>query len=680
VRAVDGVCIVFAAWTLCCHAVMALGGSLRWLLGAFAMALVALLALCLARRGGRQPEPPPAAASPAWRGRLPWIVQGAGLLLGVVGVLLLRDNLLALWWWTVLLLGGAFAVFVLGEQPRRETAARGRGLELGLWALALGCAAVALVSHRLDMDDAFYINLAVAAADAPRAALFSGDTLHGIDGLPLQLQVYRLHSYEIWNGALSLLSGIPAIVCFHWISAAVAALLVPLCFARLLRQLTPRHWLWTVAAVVWVLVAAGGAHRWYGNFAFVRMWQGKSIFLFVFLPLVYAYALEFALRPTLRRWLLLAAAQIAALGCTSSAVWAAPAGALVAACAALRPTRRDLLRLALVGLASLYVLGVGWSLKQAMALDREAKEWSLKQAIAIEREAGATLRAVEMEGAQARREAIRALRHQPGLQLEWALNLVTGDSPLRAASLLALLAAWACCGPGLARRFAIAVPLGVTLVVLNPYATLWLSQNLTGPSYWRSLWALPVPLLMALILVAPLQLAPRWRHLGRGAALAALALFAVTLPGTSALSESNGVELGWPRLKVQPEAYRWARVLTERSERGSTVAAPVEISVWLGTFHDRVYPLLVRPMYLDRYREELGLDDLRHRILMTNFVAGESEHPDAARLFAQGLRRFDVRAVCLRDFAGAGRARAIMRAAGFELDLKSLEYEIWLRS
>ena len=57
---------------------------------------------------------------------------------------------------------------------------------------------------------------------------------------------------------------------------------------------------------VLVLVAAGETHRWYGNFSFVRMWQGKAIFLSVFMPLVYAYALRFAVRPNLRDWTMLA--------------------------------------------------------------------------------------------------------------------------------------------------------------------------------------------------------------------------------------------------------------------------------------------------------------------------------------------------------------------------------------
>ena len=164
VRAVDGVCIVFAAWTLCCHAVTALAGSLWWLLGVFATVSIGLLALRLARRGGPAPGLPPAAADSAPVARLPLILQVAGLALGVGGALLLRGSTLGLWWWAVLLLGGALAAFVLPEQPRAEPPASGRGLELGLWGLAVGCAVVALVSHRVDFDDAFYVNLAVAVA------------------------------------------------------------------------------------------------------------------------------------------------------------------------------------------------------------------------------------------------------------------------------------------------------------------------------------------------------------------------------------------------------------------------------------------------------------------------------------------------------------------------------------
>jgi hypothetical protein len=207
-----------------------------------------------------------------------------------------------------------------------------------------------------------------------------------------------------------------------------------------------------------------------------------------------------------------------------------------------------------------------------------------------------------------------------------------------------------------------------------------MSENVTGPSYWRGLWALPVPLLMALVLVAPLQVAGRRRWAGAFAVLAGFAVFGAAVPGVRGLSQDNGVELGWPRLKVSPETYPWAELLTQKAGPGAVVVAPVPISVWLPVFHQRVHPLVVRPMYLDRYRGQLGVEELRYRLLMVNYVEGEAKRSDAQRWFARGLERFHVEAVCLKNFPGAPRARAILQAAGFALDFKSPEYEIWLRS
>ena len=148
-------------------------------------------------------------------------------------------------------------------------------------------------------------------ASGTAEALLARDTMHGIPGLKLLDPVYRVHSYELWNGMLAYLTGIPAIYWFHWVSASTAAVLVALAHARLLRLVMPRLWPWAVVTVLFVVIAVGETHRWYGNFAFVRLWQGKAIFLYVFAPLVAAYAIEFALRPSRRGWLLLASAQIA---------------------------------------------------------------------------------------------------------------------------------------------------------------------------------------------------------------------------------------------------------------------------------------------------------------------------------------------------------------------------------
>jgi hypothetical protein len=652
----DGLALGFALWTICCHAVVAGNGTLRHLLPLYAATVgLALVVAWLWRRRGPRPAAPFAvtAGETAARRRALRILQGTGLALGVAGALVLRGavRMVALWWWVGLLLGvAAVAFLIMGTStPRAEPPRRSRLLELGLWAIAVVCVAITLTSHRPDIDDAFYVNVAVTAADFPDRALLSGDSLHGSPELPLHQPTHRIQTYELWNGALSYLTNTPAIQCFHWISASIAALFVPLAFARLFRLLTPRFWLWSTAVVVLVLVATGETARCYGNVAFVRMWHGKGIYLCVFMPLVYTYAVRFALYPSSRRWLLLAAAQIAALGCSSSAVWGAPAGALAAMCCVLRPDRAGLRKLALGALASAYVLAIGWLLKGEV------------------------------------REVLEALipPEQPDFLFASSLTSVLGWSHLRVFAIASVASAWAVCQRGIAQRFAIAVPLAVWVVLLNPYWAGWVVENVTGPSHWRSLWALPVPILMTLVLTAPLRLDGRKALYvaGRVGFVLAVAAFALWVPNSSTLTGTNGsiVRLNGIGLKVAATPYYWAQAVNESVPAGSFVVAPPDISAWIPTFHHHAYPLTVRSMYLRPHRASLGAQNVRERRVMTTYAGGGARSKMAAQTFRAGLDRFDVKAVCLRISPHVAQPRAILRRAGFRQTLQGEGYEIWVR-
>jgi hypothetical protein len=477
--------------------------------------------------------------------------------------------------------------------------------------------------------------------------LLSGDTLYGIDGLPLPLPVYRVHSYELWNGAVAYLTGVPAIYVFHWISAAVAALLVPLAHAKLFRLLTPRWWLWSVAVLTVILVAAGETHRWYGNFAFVRIWQGKAVFLSVFLPLIYAYGLRFGVEPTLRGWTLLCAAQIAAVGCTSTALWVAPVTALLALLCTLRPSRESLSVVALGALSSVYVLGVAWIAKNTM------------HGLAV---------------------AWAARRGPPGgLLLHGALVTVLGDSRLLLFGIATLLVAGAVAPPGIARRFAAVCPLAVLLGLLNPYITDWVKASLIGPLYWRAMWALPVPILMTLVLTSPLRLGGgrSWSMLGRGLCLGLVAGFVLLVPRYSALSATNHVQLGWPRLKVPEGPYRWAAAVNRSVPPGTQVAVPPEIDPWVGTFHHHAHPLKAHVYLRDVF---VGRENARDRRWIQKALATPELVDGAPRQFREGLDRFHVRAVCLANSRLGDTARTILAQAGFHRAIYADDYELWVRS
>jgi hypothetical protein len=649
-RVCDAAILAFALWTVCAHVVVAAGGGLVGLILLYAVTLIAAGA-AWARTWGRPAPPRPGVAAfpdPTRPRRwgdalLSTAVVTAGLV--ILASFARRPDMLRLWWSALLLLGGFAVVVLRRDTPEIPPPQSSRGREGLLWGLAVACAVLTLVAHRPDADDAFYVNVAVAAVGAPGRALLSGDTLVGIEGLPIYLPVYRVHSYELWNGALAYLTGVPPIYAFHWISAGIGALLAPLAHAKLLRVLTPRWWLWSVGVVVVVLVATGETHRSYGNFAFVRMWHGKALFLSVVLPMIYAYALRFAVQPTIRGWVLLGASQIAAVGCTSSALWAAPLSALVGLAAAFRLSRGSL-RVAAVGvLGSAYVI-VQAGLVRVRLADIRAS-WS-------------------------------APGGEPGPQLLTAFVTTLGDSRLLLLGLGTLLVAGAVSAPGLARRFAVVCPLVLLVGLLNPYVAGWASLNLTGPSYWRSMWALPLPILMALVFTSPLRAWPSRPLRGRLLCVGLVTAFALLVPRYSSLSAANGVHLGWPALKVPAGPYRWAALVNRSVPPGSQVAVPPAIDPWIGTFHPHAYPLVVRHYLWSQPGAKS--DDTQRRWWLQQALAAPELVDGAPRQFRDDLDRFQVEAVCLANSPRADTARAILAGTGFRRTVRDDDYELWVRS
>jgi len=666
-RLCDATCVTFALWTICAHAVVAGGGNLFHLLAAFCIVLLAAGAF-LGLLAGRNPEifvstedipnasEAGGAALDANGANRILKLRISGFILGIASAIgfAFTKNTLVFWWCAICFLMAA-AVFILSSPRAVEPSPTMRKRdEWILWFIAFACMLLTALCHRPDIDDAFYVNVAVSVADFPSRALLCADSLLGVKGLPLLIPAHRIQTYELANGALSFLTGIPALYSFHLLSASFAALLAPLAYARLFRVLTPRTWLLAVVSAVVMLIAVGETHRSYGNFAFVRIWQGKAIFLTVFLPLIYAYALRFSARASLGRWILLAASQITAVGCTSSAVWAAPLAAGLALCSGVRLSRKGLRTLIVGALSSVYILVVGLLIKGEMTN-------------------------VVMSGLY--------VRKVPPL-LEYMFNEVLGTGQFQIFALASLVLAWACMRRGLAQRFAIIVPLGALLTVGNPYLSDFLLRNVTGPGQWRGMWAIPIPILLALLLCSPLQFDfEGWK--GRAAQalfVLGLAFCSFILPKYSTLSPNNRTgalpvfRLQAPGLKVDEEAYLWAGKLNASVPQGSYVIAPLRVCPWIPTYHKHAYPLEVRDIYLWRRQVNLGKKEIEFRHWLSAYVSGYVRQPNAAAIFRRGLEHYGIRGVCLSNFSGSGEAREVLRSEGFKCTEKGPFFEIWVRS
>jgi hypothetical protein len=666
-RVPDAVCAAFALWTLCAHVVIVTGGNLHHLLAVAVLAGGATV-VAIARQRRRSPPRRNATshettAAPARGPRIAAFVLGASALTAYA----LTRDVVVLWWSAVALLAAAGAMVLRAPPSLPRPDPPSRRAEAFLWSLGIACALLTLVVHRFDIDDAFYANIAVAAADAPSRALYSVDTLLGIPDLPLHNPAQKVLTLELLNAAVSRLTGLPALLCLHVISAGFAALLIPLCQARLHRQLLPRSpaWIAAVLATTVVLLVAGDTHRSFGNYAFVRLWQGKAIFLTIALPLIYAYAIRFSASGALGDWLRLFAAQVASVGLTATAIWAAPLAGGLALASQFRTDARGLGVFTRGVGACLYPVGVGLAMR------------------------GPVSQVVE----------VTAESYAPGAWLSDSLAKILGTHRFELVALAAIFLLFACARSDALRRFAIFVPLGALLTVANPYLEEWVRASVTGPSHWRVVWAIPVPILLGLLIATPLSGdAIGWERRARAAVVAALLLaFALFVPRSTPLSRPGGilshqprpwtergrfphhVRLGVPGPKVDPVAHRFATLLADAVPGEARVVAPEGVSLWLGTLHDAPSPVSDRFLYMKARRRLLGNEEVRRRNVLTLFAAHPMLQPGALRTFANGLRTYDVRAILIRPSPGDGPLRRLLRAEGFQLRNRSAILDLWVR-
>ena len=514
------------------------------------------------------------------------------------------------------------------------------------WLVAIVVVSLTLTAHRPDWDDALYLNVAASAADMPSEPIQQLDRQHALDlEVPIK-RSSRLTSVGSLVAAISFLTGIPVIHLFHLVIPPLAALFVLLANRELFKILTPRHWAFGVLAVVVFLFVDGEIHRSYGNFSFVRLHQGKGIVLSAFVPLVIAYALEFALRPTRRGWLRLAAVQIAAVGFSSSALIVGPTVAALGLVTGVlhAGSPRRFLSLASGLLSSTYV--------GAMAL------WAQLPLVS----------AVLMHGGD--------FVPSPTVAVGDHVGLVWGDGHLKMLYGFVLLTAWIWAGTPLARKLCLVFPIVVCLVFLNPlFAGGIAKYAIPEAVYWRVLWLVPLPVMTALTLLAPLTTRrfdwnPRLRYGLLALMLAALPI----LSERTILSRENEVEMRWPGLKV-PATYEVGTRVADLVEGRPNVLAPETVSPWFPTMHHHPYPLVSRSFYATRSRFGKELED---RLAIKRYI--RSKRPMEPQRFRQQLEASRIACVVLDPSnQWHEEIRRTLATSDFEKVDELMNHEIWLR-
>lgn len=494
-----GVALFLALWMMAESAVAALGGSLAHLLPVLplAVALAVAGAVGEARSGGF-----PVAEGPVLRRPAP----GAGeTTLAAAAVLALAACLLAGPWLAAAWLAAVLAVAGLAwswrcptddgvaipERPRRDAV---------LLALCVAVAlAVTLLSNRPDGDDAAYLRVAMTLNATPDGAI-------AVLSLPkaAATDVHRWNPYAALAALLAWAPDSMLPVYYLWLPAVQAVMVV------LVAYLCARAFVGGDAGLVTavfmlMLLAWGEAHRAPGNFAFVRLFQGKAALASWGLPLVFLSAIRLARQVSRWNAVVLAAALGGAVCLSHAGVTLAPVAAALGVLAGWprRWGRRGVA--ALVALPAVLVLAVA------------AAHWL----------APAFLRPRAVVAALALGKVFPW-----GFHAAWAL----------AAPVVAALALGGS-GGTVARRL---VPM--VLVVVNPWVLEALG-SMTDSLSWRILWVLPFPVLAAVAVVA---VGRRERGVARPPVLAASLLAAFLGAGQWIVSGATGNRFGEVGLIMDP--------------------------------------------------------------------------------------------------------------------------------
>ena len=645
-RIVPFFAITYAVWTMYVHAMTATHSSfdtlMRWL------PLIVLLAIVIAWRWFKLPtdpvdqaQIPVATAAPTQVIRYPYAVLALAVLWTTI--LVMAGNYVLFWWGSIIALGAAWIATIHADPIafRREPI-NGRMLWIVL-VVALAAACVTLIANRPDADDAFYQSIPATLLRLPAQPVLLHDTIYRVASQPIQLPVYRMHSYEVLIGVLARVTGVQPAVIAYLVLPPLFAILCVIAWAQLLRLLAPKNWPWTLAILFSCVLMLGEAHHSYGNFAFVRMFQGKAILTTFIVPCIVGLAIDYSRDGSLRSWIALFAVQIAAIGITSSGLFVAPAAAGMALIGMWSPNAVSTRRLAFGALASSYLF------------------------------VAAVIFAVITHGGQGVLDTTAMPSMLPWLDQElgsWTTVVL----------LTALFAAWSFAEGRAQARLFLASALCFLLVVLNPYAYQWIALHVTGTmTYWRLFWALPAPLMLAILFGNAIEHATRIRP--KALAFATCVAFAVGAAvfaqHAGSLRKDNAVSLGMPGLKVPDLDYALAKKFAASMPESATILAPESVATWLPTFAVHPQLLASRGMYLI---DAFGKDDGSRRLALQLYIEGWQRSADAPAELAGASTRYALSTIVVTHAASwRVEIATILTSQGWR-SVTDGPYDIWTRT
>lgn len=506
-----------------------------------------------------------------------------------------------------------------------------RWLWIAGWVTALVSGAGATLLASPDGDDAYFVNLSTWVAERGNFPL--RDTMISSEVFPaIQGHSPPIHSVEGLIGAVAGVLGIEAgtvtYVLVPPLVTALGILVLTLLVAEAGIPAAPVAML-ASAAYLWT---AGRTGYGLGGFFAVRIWQGKAMLVAVVLPLVFLYGARLLRRGGARAHALFAAALVASIGVSNTAVFLVPvlvAGLVLGALAL--GEWRGTLRLAAW---TIYPVAMG-VLSLVLAPAAPTPEQLLDE--------GFTTGQIT--------ETIDPVQTVPGVGGMLVVTAVAiGVGALGIGNRAMRLGA---AGTIVTGGLALLPPVREVLRDVGLWAVVW-----------RMWWAIPITLLLAGTVGATARWVQgrRLAPLAIGATAAAVALVPF-VGGRWVGAPENDARLVKPTTwKVPGGTVRQAQFVESISTPGDVVLVPSSTARTLAGLTVDVHPVSARPFYLPNYaatpQAHAGL-----RATLQDFA--DKATPDDPTEVVEALEVLDVRTACLRNHRDGGIA--LLEDAGFRV-------------
>ena len=452
---------------------------------------------------------------------------------------------------------------------------------------------IVLIVNRPDDDDFYYVPNAIFYLQNPKALM--GFNIHYLFSSHEPFASFfwaTANAYEYMQAIVAFGFHLRFLDVYYFIMPALAGFFIPMALYLAIVHFSDD----TLSAVIGTLVtigvilALGETHRTFGNFSFVRIFQGKAILLSLGIPLFVAFSMNYFAQPTYKTGLGLLFLATGLVGLSSSAIFMLPALACVLALAYVISTRRyPLTRLVGYFACLAYVVAVAlyvfffWKL----GLDN----------------------------------ASPANQGWPTTFLGHVNFFVKAKAPLTPIALIGstLLSAFVLSGRH--RQFLLTWALASVVLFLNPISATFLIRYVTSANaYWRLFYIYPFPIMAGMIA------ATLYKHLSYGwpaKRLAVVLATSILLVGFLFLSPTSVFyqqDLGRPTYKLLLHNLRQATTITQITPAG-VMLAPESIAGIVAMLDARFPQIRVR---IDAERTWLpSLEEANARIAASDYLDGK---------------------------------------------------------